>query len=236
MKNLPYKRKFIITQVFLNPNDRYISGYHLGIDLVGLEDKTIYAVRDGKTVYVGENGGYGNTVVVEQNDGLYCRYSHLESIRVKNNQNVTGGITVIGAEGSTGNVSGEPDPRHLDLRISKNPYHTDNVKDYLDPSEYLGFPNELYYVVIPGGSKMTKIKNVIVCKSQIDRRAAEYLADHLKCKIIEPDLLPPSVIDDVFENVYVIGSSVKPIPKAMPIYGKDRYETCQKVLNTIRKP
>ena len=128
-KGLPYKSKFIVTQVFLNPNDRYASGYHLGIDLVGLEDKTIYAVRDGKIIYVGYDSGYGNSVVVQQNDGFYCRYSHLESIRVDNNQYVTGGKTVVGAEGSTGNVSGGNDPRHLDLKISRKPYHTDNIDD-----------------------------------------------------------------------------------------------------------
>ena len=235
MKYFPYQKKFIITQTFLNPSGYYVSGYHLGIDLVGLEDKSVYAINDGKVVSAGLDGGYGNTVVIHQDDGLYCRYSHLESISVSNNQNVAAGQTVIGIEGKTGNVTGGKDPRHLDLRISKKPYHTDNIEDYLDPSDYLGFPNELYHVINPGGSPMSKIKNIIICKSQVDKRAAAYLADHLSCKIIDPDLLPAEVLDQVFENVYVVGSSVKPVSKSITIFGRDRYDTCRKVLDLISK-
>lgn len=234
MKSLPYRRKFIVTQVFLDPSKRYESGYHLGVDLVGLEEKTIYAIQDGTAVEVGYNTGFGKTVVIHQKDGLYCRYSHLENISVKNNESVVGGKTVIGMEGKTGNVTGEVDPRHLDLRISVKPYHTNNITDYMDPTKYLGFLNQLNYIVNPGGSLMPK-KNVILCKSEIDERAAGYLADHLNCKIIAPDLLPASVLDQVFENIYVVGSSAKPINKAVNIYGKDRYDTCQKVLDLISK-
>ncbi len=232
MKSRPYKTIFIITQVFLNPSDRYESGYHLGVDLVGLEDKTIYAIQDGRVVEVGYSSAFGKTVVIQQKDGLFCRYSHLETISIKKGQSVVGGKTVIGMEGKTGNVIGGTDPRHLDLRISQKPYYTNDLADYMDPSKYLGFPNKLNYIINPGGSLMT-IKNVILCKSEIDVRAAGYLADYLNCKIIEPDLLPPSVLDQVFENIYVVGSSAKPVTKAVNIYGKDRYDTCRKVLDII---
>ncbi|NLM21504.1 MAG: M23 family metallopeptidase [Peptococcaceae bacterium] len=235
MKSLPYKRKFIISQIFLNPSNRYVSGVHLGVDLVGLEDKNIYAIEDGIVVTAYYDSAFGNTVVVQQRNGLYSRYSHLEAIKVISGQTVIGGFTVIGIEGKTGNVVGSGDTRHLDLRISKVPYHTNNVNQYYNPCEYLGFPNKLYHVVTPEGDKMEKIQNVILCYSEIDRRAAGYLADHLKCKIIEPDLLPTSVLNDLFENIYVIGSSAKPVAKAINIYGKDRYETCLKVINKIQE-
>lgn len=235
MMSLPYQKKFIITQVFLNPSNRYVSGYHLGVDLVGLEDKTVYAIRNGTIVYAGYNSAFGYTVVIQQEDGLYCRYSHLETIRVSNGQNVATGKTIIGIEGKTGNVVGGTDPRHLDLRISTKSYHTDVITDYRNPCAYLGFPNQLHYVVTPGGHLMTKIKDVIICRSEIDRRAAGYLADHLNCKIIEHDLLPSQVLDQVFENIYVVGSSNQPVARAINIFGHDRYDTCQKVLNIIRE-
>lgn len=234
MPSLPYKRKFQITQVFLNQSDKYASGYHLGVDLVGLEDKTIYAIQDGTVIHAGYSTEFGNTVVIQQNDRLYCRYSHLETILVQNRQNVINGETAIGIEGKTGRVWGGTDPRHLDLRISVKAYHTDNITDYKNPCDYLGFPNRLNYRETPGGSKMPKIKNLIICESEIDKRAAGYLADFLKCKIIELDLLPSSVLDDVFENIYVIGSPAKPVAKAINIVGNDRYDTCQKVINMIR--
>ncbi|KUO65071.1 MAG: hypothetical protein APF84_07500 [Gracilibacter sp. BRH_c7a] len=235
MINLPYKERFVITQVFLNHNNHYASGVHLGVDLVGLEDKSVYAIEDGLVVFVGYNSAFGNTVVIEQSDNLYCRYSHLHSISVKNGQSVSGGKTMIGVEGKTGNVYGSQDPRHLDLRISQLPYHSNNINVYRNPCEYLGFPNELNYVVIPGGLNMTKITNLIMYKSEIDKRAGDYLADHLNCKIIEIDLLPSEVVDEVFENVYVIGSPEKPVSKAVNIYGEDRYETCQKVIDFINR-
>lgn len=235
MSSLPYNRKFKVTQIFFNPSNRYASGYHLGVDLVGLEDKTIYAIQDGTVIYTDYSSGFGNTVMIHQNDGQYCRYSHMEKILVKNRQSVNKGKTVIGIEGRTGNVTGGTDSRHLDLRISDKSYHTDNIADYRNPCEYLGFPNQLNYIVTPGGSPMANNKNVILCKNDIDARAAGYLADYLKCKIIEIDLLPPSVLNQVFENIYVVGSSAKPVSNAVNIYGKDRYDTCQKVLDMIQK-
>ncbi|MGI6450660.1 MAG: M23 family metallopeptidase [Desulfitobacteriia bacterium] len=233
MKNHPYKKKYVVTQTFLNPNKRYSSGYHLGIDLVGLEDKNIYAVQAGTVISAAYDPSFGNNVIVRQVDGLYARYSHLESLKVTVSQSVSSGQTVIGVEGRSGNVVGGGDPRHLDLRISRTPSHTDDPGWYLNPGDYLGFPNELNYVVRPEGEEMTKIANVILCRSEIDKRAAGYLADYLRCKVIDFDLLPPTVLDEVFEHVYVIGTSEKPIAKAINIYGLDRYDTCQKVLNMI---
>lgn len=234
MIRLPYLKRFVVSQTFLNQNDKYSSGVHLGVDLVGLEDKVIYAIQSGTVIEVEYNSSFGNTVVIWQTDGLYCRYSHLQTILVKNGKNVTVGETTVGIEGKTGNIYGGEDPRHLDLRISELPYHTNNINVYKNPCHYLGFPNELNYVVIPGGLNMTKIRNIIIYNSEIDKRAAEYLADYLDCKVIELDLLPSEVIDQVFENVYVIGSAEKPVSKAVNIYGKDRYETCQKVIDMIK--
>lgn len=235
MINHPYKGKFVISQVFLNPNNKYASGVHLGVDLVGLEDKSIYAIRDGIVIYIGYDSLFGFTTVIEQSDGLYCRYSHLQSISVKTKQSIVGGETMIGIEGKTGNVYGGKDPRHLDLRISRLPYHTNNIDNYTNPCEYLEFPNRINYIVVQGGSHMTKISNVIMCKSEIDVRAAGYLADYLNCKVIEYDLLPSKVLEEVFENIYVIGTGEKLTDKAINIFGKDRYDTCQKVLNKIQQ-
>lgn len=234
MRKHPYKRKYIISQTFLNPNSIYSSGYHLGVDLVGLEDKAVYAIENGVVVFSDYESGFGNTVVVQQNDGLYTRYSHLDVIQITRGKNVISGITKIGIEGKTGNVVGGSDPRHLDLRISRVPYHTDTIGAYFNPCDYLGYPNKLYHIVTPEAGEMAKIKNIILCKSDVDKRAAGYLADYLRCKIIEPDLLPPSVLEEVFETIYMVGSQEKPVPKVINIFGTDRYDTCQKVINLIR--
>lgn len=233
MRSLPYKKSFVITQTFLNKNAYYSSGYHLAVDLVGLDDKAVYAIQDGIVTYAGYQKGFGNTVVIKQTDGLYCRYSHLSDRYVHLDEMVIGGQTIIGLEGTTGNVYGNPDTRHLDLRISSVPYHTNKLGAYINPSEYLGFPNKKNYIVDTGEVNMTERENIILCESKVDERAAGYLADYLNCAVIEYDLLPAAVIDQAFQNVYVIGSPNKPVPRAISIFGDDRFDTCQKVLDVI---
>lgn len=233
MSSLPYKKKFIITQTYLNPNSNYDSGFHLGVDLVGLEENTIYAINDGTVYSAASEGSFGNSVVVKQQDNLYVRYSHLETIQVTVNQSVTEGKTIIGIEGKSGFVYGGSDPRHLDLRISRVSTHTNKLDAYLNPCEYLGFSNTLNLIVKPGGKTIPKNTDLIIYFSEIDRRAALYLADYLNCPTIDISLLPPEIIDQAFENIYVIGTAQKPVSKAVNIFGADRYETCKKVLDTI---
>ncbi len=233
MSSLPYKKSFIITQTFMNPNSKYESGFHLGIDLVGLEETTIYSINDGTVILAEYENGFGNTVVVKQDNNLYVRYSHLETISVKVSQNVIGGTTIIGMEGKTGFVYGGSDPRHLDLRISRVPKHSNNTNQYIDPSEYLGFANRLNHIIQPGGAIIQKNANLVIYFSEIDRRAALYLADYLRCLAVDISLLPAEIIDQSFDHIYVIGTPQKPVPKAVNIFGEDRYETCKKVLDII---
>ncbi|NLI93844.1 MAG: M23 family metallopeptidase [Peptococcaceae bacterium] len=233
MSSLPYKKKFMITQTFLNPNPRYESGLHLGVDLVGLTEKTVYAINHGTVFSAGYESAFGNTVIIKQQDNLYARYSHLERILVKINETVTAGMTIIGIEGQTGFVYGGSDPRHLDLRISKVPVYTDSIDAYLDPCEYLGFDNKLNAIINPEGFTMTKYPNIVLYFSEVDRRAALYLADYFNCPAIDLKLLPVEIIDQVFESVYVIGTAQKPVARAVNLYGEDRFQTCKKVLDLI---
>lgn len=231
MVSFPYKKDFIVTQTFLNPNSKYASGLHLGVDLVGLEEKNIYAIEDGIIFSAGYEKGFGNTVIVLQQDRYYTRYSHLESIEVKVKQPVFSGSTKIGAEGQSGFVYGGNDPRHLDLRISKVPMHTNQASQYINPCAYLGFPNKLHYIV-RGGISMKK-PVIVLYYSDIDKRAALYLSDYLQCAAIHFSLLPPEIIDQAFETIYVIGTGQKPVSRSINIFGLDRYQTCNKVMDII---
>lgn len=73
-----------------------------------------------------------------------------------------------------------------------------------------------------------KSKNIIVINNEVDRRAALYLADYLNCNIIEAKDFVPGI----GEKVYVIGGGIN-IPNSIVITGKDRYDTCNKVLDFI---
>ena len=67
-------------------------------------------------------GGYGNTVVVQGDDGLRYRYSHMQApAQFQKGQRVGGGA-LLGTVGDTGNATGP----HLDLEI------TDQQGNYID--------------------------------------------------------------------------------------------------------
>jgi cell wall-associated NlpC family hydrolase len=90
--------------------------FHWGID-VGLPTGTpILAGLTGKVVAVGyDAGGYGNYVVIEDENGLQARYAHCHEVLVSNNQPVEKG-DVIATVGNTGASTGS----HLHMEISVN--------------------------------------------------------------------------------------------------------------------
>lgn len=101
---------------------------HKGYDLVNQTDKTIYAVGSGVVIeanndcpqsgYLGSACGYGfgNHVVIKHNLGgvnLYSIYGHMSKTIVKAGDHVDAN-TVLGVQGSSGNVTGEH--LHLEFR------------------------------------------------------------------------------------------------------------------------
>lgn len=87
-------------------------------------------------------------------------------------------------------------------------------------------------VVTNGGNK--KIKNIVVYGEGADKRAAEYLADYLKCPICNRDNLGNDVIEST-EKIYMVGGTWKPTDKTMLISGADRFETIKDVLKQLEK-
>ena len=79
---------------------------HLGMDLASVAHSPIPAANDGKVVYVGNLGIYGNTVVIDHGFGLFSTYSHLSRFDVKEGQMVSRG-QIIGHTGSTGLAGGD---------------------------------------------------------------------------------------------------------------------------------
>lgn len=98
---------------------------HKGIDIARPSDRSIKAADNGKVVSAGWDGGYGNKIVIDHQNGYKTIYAHLSSISVSVGQTVTKG-TKIGVMGSTGNSTGI----HLHFEIYKN----GSLKD---PQDYL---------------------------------------------------------------------------------------------------
>jgi murein DD-endopeptidase MepM/ murein hydrolase activator NlpD len=61
----------------------------------------IVAASEGRVVYTGWKGGYGNTVMIDHGGGLATLYAHQSSIGVVYDQQVTTG-EVIGWAGTSG--------------------------------------------------------------------------------------------------------------------------------------
>jgi murein DD-endopeptidase MepM/ murein hydrolase activator NlpD len=81
------------------------SKMHKGIDIARPNNYTIKAADNGVVVSAGYDGGYGNKVVIDHQNGYRTVYAHLASISVRPGQTVAGG-SKIGIMGRTGNSTG----------------------------------------------------------------------------------------------------------------------------------
>lgn len=105
------------------------SFFHPGVDLGAEIGDPIKPMKSGRVVESGyENGGYGNTIVIDHGQGLTTRYAHLSKIFVKAGGSVNDD-TVIGLVGITGNTTGPH--LHFEVRIFGLPQ---NPLTYIAPS------------------------------------------------------------------------------------------------------
>lgn len=78
---------------------------HKGIDIAQPNTRTITAADHGVVESVGYQGGYGNKIVIDHNNGMKTIYAHLSSMDVRVGQTVEKGMK-IGVMGTTGNSTG----------------------------------------------------------------------------------------------------------------------------------
>lgn len=130
---LPLKDCKVTSQYGIIRNDKKL---HKGIDLISTAGgRNVKAIRSGTVSFAGyDPTGFGNYVVILQEDGFKALYCHLKSYSVKENDSIEEG-QIIGIEGTSGNSTGV----HLHLEIRKEPYGRD---DHIDVAEYLGIKNE----------------------------------------------------------------------------------------------
>ena len=97
--------------------------HHSGLDIAAPKGSPIEAVMDGKVVFAGKRGNYGNTVIVEHSDGYKSVYAHCDQLNVSKGDQIKSGeqIATVGSTGlSTGN--------HLHFEIRKNEEAIDPLK------------------------------------------------------------------------------------------------------------
>jgi murein DD-endopeptidase MepM/ murein hydrolase activator NlpD len=100
--------------------------YHKGIDIARPSNRTIKAADNGTVVSAGYDGGYGNKIIIDHNNGMRTVYAHLASISVSVGQTVSKG-SAIGVMGDTGNSTGI----HLHFEVYKNG-SLQNPRDFLN--------------------------------------------------------------------------------------------------------
>ncbi len=88
---------------------------HTGVDIPGSLNTPIYAARNGKVIFAGYSGGYGNLVIIRHDKSYTTYYGHLNKITTKIGDNVGVGV-MIGRMGNTGNSTGS----HLHFEVRKN--------------------------------------------------------------------------------------------------------------------
>ncbi|WP_375328291.1 LysM peptidoglycan-binding domain-containing M23 family metallopeptidase [Microcystis sp. BLCC-F210] len=90
--------------------------FHSGVDLLADIGTPVLAAEDGLVIYVGQEGAYGNLVVINHLGRRQTRYAHLSRVTVRIDQRVRAG-DVIGAVGTTGQPDIIPPHLHFEVRL-----------------------------------------------------------------------------------------------------------------------
>jgi murein DD-endopeptidase MepM/ murein hydrolase activator NlpD len=93
----------------------HTAAFHPGIDIIGNTGDEVRATAEGKVLFAGDNGGYGNYILIDHGNQYTTGYGHLFKFRVKAGDHISRG-QVIGLMGDTGRSTGP----HLHYEISAN--------------------------------------------------------------------------------------------------------------------
>ncbi|TNE32361.1 MAG: M23 family metallopeptidase [Alphaproteobacteria bacterium] len=146
-----------------------ILGYskmHTGLDFAAPRGTPIYAAGDGRVVYAGVKGGYGNYIKIRHHAGLETAYAHMKGFKrgVRSGVRVKQG-EVIGYVGTTGRSTGP----HLHYEVVVNGRQTDPRKVKLQEGKKLtGKDLEIFRGVV----QQTSAQYVSLLKKSATRHAS----------------------------------------------------------------
>jgi murein DD-endopeptidase MepM/ murein hydrolase activator NlpD len=98
---------------------------HFGIDIAVPRGTEVLATASGLVIAVKRSdlqAGYGNYIEIDHRNGFITRYSHLEDIKVRQGQKISGAVVI----GTTGNSGGSVAP-HLHYEVIHNGKNVDPV-------------------------------------------------------------------------------------------------------------
>lgn len=112
-----------------------VKEFHKGIDLVGKDDTSVYAIADGTVYTLYEKNGFGNYVREHLPDGRRIYYGHLASFSVKSGTAVKRGEK-LGTMGATGKAYGAH--THLEIRPAGYGSESDDISEFTDIPNRVG--------------------------------------------------------------------------------------------------
>ena len=96
---------------------------HTGLDISCRSGTKIKAVADGKIIFAGTSGSYGNLIKMNHENGVETWYAHCSKLIGKVGEEIKAG-DIIAAVGSTGNSTGPH--LHLEIRVNGEPLNPQN--------------------------------------------------------------------------------------------------------------
>jgi murein DD-endopeptidase MepM/ murein hydrolase activator NlpD len=112
---LPVRGNYLISSMF----GRRWGVLHPGTDLAVPEGTAVYAANSGTVILSRWNGGYGNNVMIQHDDGVISVYGHASRLVCKEGTHVRAG-ELIALSGNTGYSTGPH--LHFELRRSASPF------------------------------------------------------------------------------------------------------------------
>lgn len=215
---------------------------HKGVDLISTSgDRNVKAIRKGIVSFSGYDAtGFGNYVVILQEDGYKALYCHLKSYNVKVNEAIKEG-QVIGVEGTSGNSTGV----HLHLELRKAPYGRD---DYIDVAEYLYIKNENGVVTYKDNYQILEYLGILdywrlgykgqgVTIASRESETSDHggkVAELLRFLVPESNILVKEDYKDEINDFDIYTTSLsfesdelaRNVDKAKQLYNKDKFLVC----------
>jgi murein DD-endopeptidase MepM/ murein hydrolase activator NlpD len=95
------------------------AAFHSGIDFLADTGTAVLSVDAGTVAFAGDQGNYGNLVVINHQGGRQTRYAHLSRMAVRIGQKVSQGDT-LGTVGSTGQPDIDKSHLHFEVRYNSS--------------------------------------------------------------------------------------------------------------------
>ncbi|MCV3212345.1 M23 family metallopeptidase [Plectonema radiosum NIES-515] len=116
----------------INPSTSEVF-FHSGVDLLAAVGTSVQAIAPGTVVFAGNQGTYGNLVIINHVGKIQSRYAHLQNIKVSVGQQVKQ-KDEIGTVGTTGKPTSTQPHLHFEIRSSSDlGWVAKDPKQYMQP-------------------------------------------------------------------------------------------------------